>query len=47
MAPIGKGIADGPGWFDVNIVAVLVAVGAIGYLLAVWRFSRRDLPAPL
>ena len=30
-----------------NVLAVLFAVGAIGYLLALWRFSRRDLPAPL
>jgi ABC-2 type transport system permease protein len=27
--------------------AVLLAVGAVGYLLALWTFSRRDLPAPL
>jgi ABC-2 type transport system permease protein len=26
---------------------VLLAVGASGYLLALWTFSRRDLPAPL
>ncbi len=30
-----------------NVLVVLVAVGAIGYGLAVWRFCRRDLPAPL
>jgi ABC-2 type transport system permease protein len=28
-------------------VAVLLAVGAAGYGLAFWTFSRRDLPAPL
>jgi ABC-2 type transport system permease protein len=28
-------------------VAVLLGVGAAGYLLALWTFSRRDLPAPL
>jgi ABC-2 type transport system permease protein len=27
--------------------AVLLAVGALGYLLALWTFCRRDLPAPL
>jgi ABC-2 type transport system permease protein len=27
--------------------AVLFAAGAIGYALALWTFSRRDLPAPL
>jgi ABC-2 type transport system permease protein len=46
--PIGKGLATSPdGWFAVNIVVVLVAVGLIGYLLAIWRFTKRDLPAPL
>jgi ABC-2 type transport system permease protein len=45
--PIGKGIAGSGGWFDVNVVMVLVLVGVIGYALAIWRFSRRDLPAPL
>jgi hypothetical protein len=26
---------------------VLLAVGAAGYLMALWVFCRRDLPAPL
>jgi ABC-2 type transport system permease protein len=34
-------------YYAVNGVAVLVAVGAIGYGLALWKFTRRDLPAPL
>jgi ABC-2 type transport system permease protein len=28
-------------------LGVLVAVGTVGYLLALWAFCRRDLPAPL
>jgi ABC-2 type transport system permease protein len=31
----------------VNVVAVLAVVGAIGYVMALWTFRRRDLPAPL
>ena len=31
----------------VPVVPVLVAVGALGYLAALWLFTRRDLPAPL
>jgi ABC-2 type transport system permease protein len=31
----------------VNVVAVLTAVGVIGYGMALWTFRRRDLPAPL
>jgi ABC-2 type transport system permease protein len=31
----------------VNVVGVLIAVGVIGYLMALWTFRRRDLPAPL
>jgi ABC-2 type transport system permease protein len=31
----------------VPMVPVLVAVGAAGYLAALWVFGRRDLPAPL
>jgi ABC-2 type transport system permease protein len=31
----------------VNILAVLLGVGAIGYVLALAIFTRRDLPAPL
>lgn len=33
--------------FAVNVLAVLFAVGAAGYGLALWTFCRRDLPAPL
>jgi ABC-2 type transport system permease protein len=32
---------------SLNVLAVLVTVGAAGYLAALWIFSRRDLPAPL
>jgi ABC-2 type transport system permease protein len=31
----------------INVVAVLAAVGVLGYGMALWTFSRRDLPAPL
>jgi ABC-2 type transport system permease protein len=31
----------------VNAIAVLAAVGLVGYGLALWTFCRRDLPAPL
>jgi ABC-2 type transport system permease protein len=30
-----------------NVVVVLLSVGLIGYAMALWTFSRRDLPAPL
>jgi ABC-2 type transport system permease protein len=33
--------------FSLNVLAVLLAVAVIGYGLAFWTFSRRDLPAPL
>jgi len=32
---------------QVPMVAVLVGVGLVGYALALWTFTRRDLPAPL
>ena len=35
-----------PLW-SVNVVVVLVAVGVVGYGMALWTFCRRDLPAPL
>ena len=35
------------GGVAVNVIAVLLAVGAVGYGLALWTFCRRDLPAPL
>jgi ABC-2 type transport system permease protein len=31
----------------VPMLAVLIGVGLFGYVLALWRFQRRDLPAPL
>jgi ABC-2 type transport system permease protein len=33
--------------FALNVLAVLATVGVIGYGMALWTFSRRDLPAPL
>jgi ABC-2 type transport system permease protein len=33
--------------YPLNVVVVLLCVGAIGYALAFWTFCRRDLPAPL
>lgn len=32
---------------QVPVLVVLFGVGALGYSFALWRFSRRDLPAPL
>jgi ABC-2 type transport system permease protein len=48
----GRWTADPCGlWGDshcaVNVLAVLFAVGAVGYALALLTFTRRDLPAPL
>ena len=38
----------GHGWqVGVRGAAVLLAVGAVGYALALWTFVRRDVPAPL
>jgi ABC-2 type transport system permease protein len=31
----------------VPVLAVLLTVGSVGYLMAMWTFCRRDLPAPL
>jgi ABC-2 type transport system permease protein len=31
----------------VNMLVVLFGVGAIGYAMALWTFTRRDVPAPL
>jgi ABC-2 type transport system permease protein len=40
-----------PDWYAQAVIwerlGVLLAVGTAGYLLALWTFSRRDLPAPL
>jgi ABC-2 type transport system permease protein len=35
------------GHLPVNVIAVLAAVGVVGYAGALWTFCRRDLPAPL
>jgi ABC-2 type transport system permease protein len=49
----GKWWVDpGPVWtgrplVHLNVLAVLFGVGAVGYAVALWTFSRRDLPAPL
>jgi ABC-2 type transport system permease protein len=45
-------VDPGREWFGrpllhLNVIAVLVAVGAAGYLLALRHFCRRDVPAPL
>ncbi len=37
-------MSDGEVWFRIG---VLLSVGLIGYSLALWRFCKRDLPAPL
>jgi ABC-2 type transport system permease protein len=36
-----------PAPLPLNTVAVLLAVGLSGYVMALWTFCRRDLPAPL
>jgi ABC-2 type transport system permease protein len=33
--------------YSLNVLAVLGTVGIVGYAMALWTFSRRDLPAPL
>jgi ABC-2 type transport system permease protein len=38
-------VAVGPA--AVPMLPVLLGVGVLGYLFAIWEFSRRDLPAPL
>jgi ABC-2 type transport system permease protein len=35
------------GHWSLNVLAVLVTVGVVGYGMALWTFTRRDLPAPL
>jgi ABC-2 type transport system permease protein len=42
-----KGWMVSSGTGAVPILAVLYGVGAVGYGLALWTFTRRDLPAPL
>jgi ABC-2 type transport system permease protein len=47
---IGKGLPgfeEGQYLFAINIIVVLLAIGALGYGLALRTFTRRDLPAPL
>jgi ABC-2 type transport system permease protein len=44
---VGLALGDGGSPAQVPMVAILFAVGAVGYGLAWWVFSRRDLPAPL
>ncbi|MCS6976617.1 MAG: ABC transporter permease [Gemmatales bacterium] len=46
LVPIGRGFSESA-WFMAHVVVTLILVGAVGYLLAIWRFTRRDLPAPL
>jgi ABC-2 type transport system permease protein len=36
-----------PTELSINGLVVLLVIGAIGYAMALWTFSRRDLPAPL
>ncbi len=38
---------DGQPLLAVPVLGVLFGVGTIGYLMALWTFCRRDLPAPL
>jgi ABC-2 type transport system permease protein len=33
--------------YALNVLAVLGTVGMVGYVMALWTFTRRDLPAPL
>jgi ABC-2 type transport system permease protein len=44
---VNPAAAWGGGPTAVNMLAVLYGVGAVGYLLALLAFTRRDLPAPL
>ncbi|CAN5467144.1 hypothetical protein BH10PLA2_BH10PLA2_35900 [soil metagenome] len=44
---LGQAWNDGQPLMAVNVIAVLVIVGLIGYAGALWTFTRRDLPAPL
>ncbi len=46
MVPIGWGGDSGTG-YPVSGTVVLLVVGIVGYALALWTFSRRDIPAPL
>jgi ABC-2 type transport system permease protein len=44
---LGQAWNDGKPLFAINVIAVLVVVGLVGYAGALWTFLRRDLPAPL
>jgi ABC-2 type transport system permease protein len=44
---LGQFWNNGQPLFALNVLAVLVTVGTVGYGMALWFFSRRDLPAPL
>jgi ABC-2 type transport system permease protein len=44
---VGQTWSGGQPIGSVNVVAVLLLVGAAGYALALWKFGQRDLPAPL
>jgi ABC-2 type transport system permease protein len=44
---LGQVWNNGQPLFALNVLAVLAAVGTVGYGMALWIFSRRDLPAPL
>jgi ABC-2 type transport system permease protein len=47
IAMSGKWTVAWGGVATVNVLVVLFGVGAAGYALALWTFTRRDLPAPL
>ncbi|OWK42316.1 ABC transporter permease subunit [Fimbriiglobus ruber] len=44
---LGEAWAGGSPMVEIPVMPVLIGVGAIGYLLALRVFDRRDLPAPL
>jgi ABC-2 type transport system permease protein len=44
---VGQAWNGGQPFYPVYMLAVLLAIGGVGYALALWTFSRRDLPAPL
>jgi hypothetical protein len=44
MVDLGAAWSGAPG---VPGIVVLLAVGSLGYLFALHKFTRRDLPAPL